>query len=144
MQRRCDRNRKRSKRRAIVCPQHQCYIDSVSAKYRLYADQVEHLQKRGFGRRTSIMLIATNGAITLENEWLEAFWCQVCQETNWYHVTKMGDRTYQLSLAPAELWQQVQGVIHPHGNPSVSEYTKRHARSQALNHLKWHQYAFLK
>jgi hypothetical protein len=144
MQKRCDRNRKRSKRRAIFCPQHQCYLDSVSPKYKLFADQVEHLCKRGFGRRASLMLIATNGAVTLEGEWLEAFWCPICQAKEWYHVRRIGERSYQLSIAPVELWQQVQGVIHPMGNPSVSEFTKRQARSQSLIHTKTYQYAGLR
>jgi hypothetical protein len=140
MKRRCDRNRNRSKRRAIYCPVHKCYLDSVSPKYRLYADRVEHLQQRGLGRKTSLMLIAANGAMTLDNEWLEAFWCPLCQETTWYHVRKTGERSYELFPAPAVLWQQVQGVLHPHGNPSVSEFTKREARSHQLINHKAYQY----
>lgn len=140
MQRRCDRNRKRSKRRAIFCPQHRCYIDSVSPKYWLYADRVEHLQQRGFGRKTSLILISRNGSITLDHEWLEAFWCPLCQATEWFHVRKMADRSYQLSPAPADLWQQVQGVIHPHGNPSVGEFTKTQARSLSLVNHKAYQF----
>lgn len=38
------RNRKRSKRRAIFCSIHSCYMDSVSQKHRLYADKSEHLR----------------------------------------------------------------------------------------------------
>jgi hypothetical protein len=62
VQKRCDRNRKRSKRRAIKCPIHDY------------------------------------------------------------------ESRYQLSLAPAEIWQQATGVIHPHRNPSVGEFTYRQSR----------------
>jgi hypothetical protein len=132
LQRRCDRNRKRSKRRAIYCPIHNCYIDSASQKYKMFADQAGQLQQRGMSRRNALMLIANQTAVPIEGEWLEAFWCQECQQTKWYYVRQGGDRTYQISLAPRELWQQVAGVIDPHGNPSVGEFTRTQAKM--LNH----------
>lgn len=129
MERRCDRNRKRSKRRAIYCPIHACYLDSVSPKYPLFADQAGQLQQRGLNRKSALMLIATQTAVPLQGEWLEAFWCEQCQETNWYHVSrKAGEQTYTVRLAPAALWQQAQGVTSPYGNPSVSEFTRRQSR----------------
>ncbi|MEJ1934314.1 hypothetical protein WDZ92_29300 [Nostoc sp. NIES-2111] len=128
MQRRCDRNRKRSKRRAIYCPIHGCHLDSVSQKYKIYADQAGQLQQRGISRRNALMLVANQTAVPLEGEWLEAFWCEQCQQTKWYYVRKLGDRTYDISIAPPQLWQQVTGVIDSQGNPSVSEFTKRSAR----------------
>ncbi|MBU7587100.1 MAG: hypothetical protein KAF91_30345 [Nostoc sp. TH1S01] len=136
MQRRCDRNRKRSKRRAIYCPIHSCYLDSVSQKYPIFADQPGQLQQRGISRRNALMLVASQTAVLIEGEWLEAFWCDKCQQTKWYHVQKFGDRTYKLSLAPQELWQQVTGVIHPHGNPSVGEFTRRQSRVMSYNSIK--------
>ncbi|WP_082803734.1 MULTISPECIES: hypothetical protein [unclassified Anabaena] len=128
MQRRCDRNRKRSKRRAIYCPIHGCFLDSVSQKYRMFADQPGQLQQRGLSRRAASLLITNQTAVPVEGEWLEAFWCEECQETKWYYVRQSSDRTYEISLAPRELWQQVAGVIDPHGNPSVGEFTRRNAR----------------
>lgn len=128
LQRRCDRNRKRSKRRAIYCPIHGCYIDSVSQKYKIYADKAGQLQQRGISRRNALMLVANQTAVPIEGEWLEAFWCEQCQQTKWYYVRKSGDRTYNISIAPPELWQQVTGVIDSQGNPSVGEFTKRSAR----------------
>lgn len=122
---RCARNRKRSQRRAIYCPTHGCYLDSVSQKYRLYADRASHLRDRGVGRKQSLLLIASQTTVPLDGEWLEAFWCPMCGETIWYHVVKTGDRTYSLSEAPRLLWQQVTGVIQVNGNPSVSEFTFR-------------------
>ncbi len=127
MQKRCDRNRKRSKRRAIYCPVHGCYIESMSQKYRLFAEQAGQLQQRGVSRKNALMLVAAKTTVPLEGEWLEAFWCQECQQTKWYHVRKR-QSNYELSLAPAELWQQATGVIQADGNPSVGEFTRRQAR----------------
>ena len=86
LQRRCDRNRKRSKRRAIYCPAHGCYLDSVSQKHSLFAHKPEQLQQRGIGRMSALLLIASDTAVSLPGEWLEAFWCTECQETKWYYV----------------------------------------------------------
>lgn len=140
-QRRCDRNRKRSKRRSIYCPVHGCYLDSVSPKQSLYADQAEQLQQRGVvSRKMALMLVANQNTVSLTGEWLEAFWCQHCQSTTWYHVHKINDRTYELSPAPQELWQRVQGVIDPTGNPSVGEFTRRQARMLGFNGVKDFKY----
>ncbi|WP_144416079.1 hypothetical protein [Calothrix sp. 336/3] len=135
MQRRCDRNRKRSKRRAIYCPIHGCHLDSVSQKYQLFADKAGQLQERGMNRKNAMLLVASQTAVAIEGEWVEAFWCEQCQQTNWYHVRKQGDRTYDISVAPSHLWQQVAGVMDPHGNPSVSEFTRRHSRLVSFQSL---------
>ncbi|MBE9209035.1 hypothetical protein IQ244_21340 [Nostoc sp. LEGE 06077] len=140
MRRRCDRNRKRSKRRAIYCPVHSCYMDSVSQKYQIFAERAGQLQQRGVSRRNALMLIASHTTVTIEGEWLEAFWCEECQQTKWYHVQKSGDRTYNLSLAPHELWQQVTGVINPSGNPSVGEFTRRQSRLVGYQGMKDFQF----
>ena len=128
VQNRCARNRKRSKRRAIFCPEHHCYLDSVSQKYPLFAETAEQLRSRGVGRKTALLLAATQTTIPLEGEWLEAFWCPECEETTWYHVHKQGNQSYSLKLIHRELWEQVSGVIRPHGNPSISDFSRRHAR----------------
>lgn len=73
------------------------------------------------------MLVANQTTVLIQREWLEAFWCDQCQQTKWYHVCKRDERTYKLSLAPQELWQQATGVIDPQGNPSVGEFTRRQA-----------------
>lgn len=140
MQRRCDRNRKRSKRRAIYCPIHQCHLDSVSQKYPIFADQPGQLQERGVSRKQALLLVATKTTVPLAGEWIEAFWCIECQATHWYHVRKTDDRTYEVRLAPQELWQQVHGVIQPTGNPSVSEFTRRHSRMTKYNGIKDFQF----
>jgi hypothetical protein len=105
----------------------------VSQKHSLFTEQVSHLQQRGIARREALLLVATRTAVALEGEWLEAFWCEECQTTTWYHVHKQ-DGVYILAAAPAELWQQASGVIHPHHNPGVSEFTVRSARQSGLKY----------
>ncbi|MFZ4665393.1 MAG: hypothetical protein ACOYME_03080 [Prochlorotrichaceae cyanobacterium] len=136
-QRRCDRNRKRSKRRAILCPEHGIHMDSVSQKYPLFACDAHHLRERGYGRQTATLLVATYGTVPLNGEWLESFWCDHCQETRWYYVKREADnRTFTLTPAPKELWQQVSGVVNPYGNPTVSEFTRKAARANGLHGRK--------
>lgn len=140
MQRRCDRNRKRSKRRAIYCLIHGCHLDSVSQKYQLFADQAGQLQQRGMSRRSALMLVANQTTVPIDGEWLEAFWCEECQKTKWYHVRKTDERTYKIAVAPNELWQQVTGVIDAQGNPSVGEFTRRQSRTLAHGGIKDFQF----
>lgn len=111
-------------------------MDSVSPKYPLYADKAEHLQQRGLSRKRALSLMAAQTTVPLEGEWLEAFWCPLCQQRNWFHVHRLNPSTYNLSFAPGVLWQQVSGVIHPHGNPSVGEFTSRQARLTTFGGLK--------
>jgi hypothetical protein len=99
----------------------------MSPKRKLYADRSEQLQQRGISRQKAFMLIAQKTTVGLDNEWLEAFWCDCCYKTKWYHVRQNHNELYHLSIATRELWQQVQGVIHPYGNPSVGEFTRRSA-----------------
>lgn len=135
MTQRSNRNRNRSKRRAVFCPTHACYLDSVSQKHSIYADQAEQLQQRGVVRRNALMLMAHQTTVSLTGEWLEAFWCKYCQSTTWYHVHKQ-DQVYSLSVAPPELWQQATGVTNPNGNPSVGEFTRRQSRCNQHSHVK--------
>lgn len=141
MQKRCERNRKRSKRRGIYCLIDGGYLDSVSQKYLLYANKVEQLQKQGVGRRNALMLVANQSVVVLSNEWIEAFWCDRCQETKWYHIRKI-DTSYHVAPAPQELWQRAVGTIDSEGNPSVGEFTRRQARmtgyraAQQFNFIK--------
>ncbi len=100
---------------------------SVSQKFSLYSDRAEQLQERGIARRNALMLVATRTTVLLTGEWLEAFWCDECQQTHWYHVRKVANR-YECDRAPSELWQQAIGVVNPQGNPSVGEFTRRQSR----------------
>lgn len=115
----------------------------MSQKYGLFADRAGQLQQRGMSRRSSLLLVASRTAVPLDGEWLEAFYCEQCQGTKWYHVHKLVNTaasqsacTYKLALAPQELWQQVTGVISPNGNPSVGEFTLRQARLRGNKGLK--------
>lgn len=108
----------------------------MSQKYQIYADRSGQLQQRGMSRRKALMLVADKTTVPLEGEWIEAFWCQECQQTKWYHVRKCEHCTYKISLAPGELWQQATGVISADGNPSVGEFTRRQARFLSYNGIK--------
>jgi hypothetical protein len=44
------------------------------------------------------------------------------------YMTLYKDSKYEIAIAPIELWQQAVGVTHPDGNPTVGEFTRRHAR----------------
>ena len=139
LQNKCARNRNRSKRRSIYCPVHTCYLDSVSQKYPLYADRAEQLQQRGMSRKRAMLLVANQTTVSLEGEWLEAFWCDHCQSTRWYHIQKV-ERNYTLSIAPPELWQNVDRVVNPDGNPSVSEFTRKHSRTLSYGGINQFQF----
>jgi hypothetical protein len=130
------KHKSRSKRRRIYCPLHNCNLDSVSRKYYLFAHEPEQLQLRGMGRATAKLVIKAHTTVSLQGEWLEAFWCDRCQAKQWYHVAKTGDRHYQVSIAPDEMWQGVGGVIHPNGNPSVGEFTRTSAKMQGYQGVK--------
>jgi hypothetical protein len=134
------RKHRRSKRRQVFCPIHACYLDSCSRKYRLYADKVEHLCSRGISRKHALLLYATHTTVTLDGEWLERFWCPCCKTSEWYHVIKDGERSYSLSKAPRELWQQVSGVVDTEGNPSVGEFTRKSAKMHSYLGLKAFSY----
>ena len=109
-------------------------------KHALYASKAEHLQQRGMGRKPALMLTQSRQAVPLMGEWLEAFWCQECQERRWYHVRKLSEGNhYQVSLAPEWLWQQATGVIDPAGNPSASEFSRRQARALKYNGIRDYQ-----
>jgi hypothetical protein len=131
-----DRNRKRSKRRAIHCPIHGCHLESTSPKYALYADKVEHLQQRGMGRYRAMTVVASRGTVALSGEWLEAFWCPECQAQDWYHVRREDSGLYKVLSVPQELWKQAIGVIQPEGNPSVGEFTRRQAKALSFQGIK--------
>ena len=91
-------------------------------------------------RLTSQLLIKSNTTVSISGEWLEAFWCDSCQESSWYHVTQKGDRKYEIVPAPDTLWQQVGGVIDPKGNPSVGEFTRIQSRATRFEGLKGFNY----
>jgi hypothetical protein len=88
------------------------------------------------GRRLALTVIAGLGTVPLQGEWIEAFWCDHCQQTQWYHVRKTAANGYCIGLAPEDLWLQASGVIFPAGNPTVGEFTRRVARQTTFNGVK--------
>lgn len=131
------RNRKRSKRRDIFCLEHNdCYLESMSPKRPIYADQPEQLRSLGISRKKATMLIAQKTTVALSDEWLEAFWCQECYETKWYRVRRGHKEDYSIQTANRELWQRAQGVISPDGNPLVGEFTRRQACTSMYHLLR--------
>ncbi|UAJ72888.1 hypothetical protein IQE94_00505 [Synechocystis sp. PCC 7339] len=125
------RNRKRSKRRPIHCPIHGCYLDSVSQKHGLYADQIVQLRSRGYTHKKASLVLGDRPTVSLTGEWLEEFWCPECQSKQWYYVSKEAN-IYIVTPAPRSLWKTATGVIDPKGNPSVSQYTKTNASQHRL------------
>ncbi len=87
-------------------------------------------------RKNSLLLVASRNTVLLQGEWLEAFWCQECQDTRWFHVKKLDASRYELLIAPVELWHQAVGVINPEGNPTVGEFTRRQSRMMSGNQIK--------
>jgi uncharacterized protein YjcR len=112
LDRRCNRNKKRSKRRAICCLIHGDYLHSVSRKHSLFASHTASLQKKEVSQQNAQIMVMLETIISLKDEWLEAFWCDRCQETKWDRIQKQENSTYKVSAAPSELWQQAVGIIH--------------------------------
>lgn len=127
--RRCDRSRRRSKPggRRLQCPKHSCPLQSLHQKHPLFARTVHQLRQSGMGLSKAAVLLSDRTVVPLANEWLEAFWCQECMATSWYHVKKSGN-TYHLLPASRSIWSQACGVIDVRGHITASEFTLRQAR----------------
>lgn len=106
----------------------------------MFADQAGQLQQRGMSRRNALMLVASQTTVAIQGEWLEAFWCEECQKTTWYHIRKCDDGSYEILVAPQELWQQVSGVTDSLGNPSVGEFTRKSAKQAGYQGLRGFQF----
>lgn len=127
-----DRRRRRPKRRDIHCLVHPAtYLESRSRKLRIFAIEEAHLSAKARRKTNVLKLLSNNGAILVEDEWLEQFWCPDCKCIAWYHVMQQ-EKIFNISPAQASLLQQVTGVSWPGRNPTVSQYTQRHARGIRL------------
>jgi hypothetical protein len=127
---RSQRNRKRpgAGGRRLQCPIDGCTLESVSQKYRLYADSVAQLQQNGLSKRQASLAMTVHSAILLESTWIEAFWCPACEAVSWYQVRKQ-DETFSLSPVNDSAWLRSIGTTDPRlGNPSVSEFSRRQSR----------------
>lgn len=114
-------------------------MDSVSQKHAIFTQDLNRLRQKGIGKRNAQLLLAYQNTVVINGEWIEAFWCQDCQETKWYHIQKE-EQTYHVSVAPARLWQQAIGVLPINGNPSVSEFTKTQARLSAYQMISAYRF----
>lgn len=137
------RPRRRARRRELHCPLHpEQKLFSVSAKHHLYVTDVGQLMLRGLSkRRADELLAAYRRVLPLTDEWIEAFWCDACACTSWWHVQRHDRLDYSLSKVPRELWEQATGVIRVEGNPTVSQFSRRQARAGGVHGMR--QYRFL-
>ena len=136
------RNR-RPRRRQVLCPIHpEEPLISVSPKHMLYITDSGPLVLAGIGKhRANEILEAYNHALSIGNEWLECFWCDRCQASKWWHVTRRDRIIHELTPINRELWERASGVIRPEGNPTVGEFTRKNARANGVIGAK--QYRFL-
>lgn len=117
--------RTRSGGRRIKCPEHGCFVHSTSQKHRLFTCTAQYGQHFGANGRQA--LVETPGEVCVTDEWLEAFWCPECQDTNW-HLVKKTETGHELASIPPRLWERTLGTVYPWGNPSVSEYSRKQSR----------------
>ncbi|MGB3292872.1 MAG: hypothetical protein WBB01_07800 [Phormidesmis sp.] len=106
-QKRAARNRKRSKRRAILCPVHTCHLESRSPKYKLSVEQIRQLTAQATIDTGTEADNQKQLREVLQAEWIETFWCAECQQQGWYHIREVSPRCYKVELASAELCQLV-------------------------------------
>jgi hypothetical protein len=134
--------RSRPARRRLLCPLHpEAQLLSVSPKISLYVTELGQLLARGHSRSTAGSLLhAYRSVVPLENEWLEGFWCEACQQTTWWHVQRHDRVQHSLRPISRELWQQASGLILPEGNPTVSDYSRRQARAGGVQGLSQFRY----
>ena len=125
------RNR-RPKKRELFCPAHPDQrIQGNGKKYYLHLLQPEQLQQRGMNARKAKLIINAYPVLVLSDEWLEELFCPQCGNCRWFHVTRHNTAQHTVRWAPRELWEQVAHVDPAAANPTVSEYTPRHARRNA-------------
>jgi hypothetical protein len=78
--------------------------------------------------------------VPLHDEWLEAFWCEGCATTSWWHVKRHEPLLYSLQPVSRDLWELASGVIRPEGNPTVSQFTRRQARAAGVTGMRQYRY----
>ena len=78
-------------------------------------------------RKKSILLLAQNATVYLPNEWLEAFWCEECEEKRWYYIKKK-EGVHMLLVPLQSHWKRTSGTAYIQGNPSVSEFSRRESK----------------
>ena len=126
------RNR-RPKKRELFCPAHpEQMIQGNGKKYYLHLLQPEQLQQRGINAKKAQLILNAYPVLVLSNEWLEELFCPQCGSCSWFHVTKHDAVLHTVRWAPRDLWEQVAHVDPTAANPTVSDYTRRHARRNEI------------
>ena len=124
---------RRPKKRELFCPAHPDQrIQGNGKKYYLHLLQPEQLQRRGISARKAKLIINAYPVLVLSNEWLEELFCPQCGSCRWFHVTKHDAVRHTVRWAPREVWEQVAHVDPTAANPTVSDYTRRHARRNEI------------
>ena len=134
------RNR-RPKKRELFCPAHpEQRIQGNGKKYYLHLLRPEQLEQRGMKARKAKLIISAYPVLVLSNEWLEQLFCSQCGSCRWFHVTKHDSVRHTVRWAPRELWEQVAHVDPTQANPTVSEYSRRHARRNTIKRADGKRY----
>ena len=81
------------------------------------------------------LIINAYPVLVLSNEWLEELFCPKCGSSRWCHVIKHDKVSHTVRWAPRDLWEQVAHVDPTAANPTVSEYTRRNARRNAIKRV---------
>ena len=91
------RNRKRSKRRAIYCKIHNCYLQSESPKYRTDLLGVKDTQTKK--KLSEVLLFLSEESVSedVRVAWIELFWCPQCEKRRWYHVMRKDSCSYRVT-----------------------------------------------
>ena len=122
------RRNRRPRKRERLCPAHpEQPIQGNGKKYYLHLLQPEQLRQREISSRKGQLILDTYPVLVLSNEWLEELFCPKCGGSRWCHVVKHDAVLHTVRWTPRELWEQVAHVDPTTANPTVSEYSRRHA-----------------
>ena len=71
----------------------------------------------------------------MSNEWLKELFCPKRGNYRFCHVIKHDKIIHAVRWAPRDLWEQVALVDPTAANPTVSEYTRRKSRRNAIKRV---------
>ena len=73
--------------------------------------------------------------LVLSNERLGELFCPKCVSSRWCQVIKHDRVGHMVRWATRDVWEKVAHVDHTADNRTVSEYTRRNARSNAIKRV---------